>query len=593
MRQRAGADAAARRPGIRQPDLRYLGPEQPRPTLRGRAQRNHPPAGKRSSSPTSWAPAARASRGCSRSPSPPTSPAAAFSSPHSGGRRGQPPRRRNAVDSTALFLTPRNLLTHTPKTTTTTAGASDRLQGQPLHFHGDGGDNDEEESAPRSRKPAWQDPPPNTLDPQGRGRIPNSGRQPFRRATRERKRRIAARAAKTFQRRHLDRGTSARPARGGRLRFRPGTRWRRQGAGTAGRASLRNGSPRAPAARPPRPSSTPSSDYANPQPGYAAVMGGYIAGLGDTFGRYIYGDYCARDVRSFSPAAPAATDGYEGVASLNSFGEYLRPPLRRFRVRPGHRLVGGESYCWRHSRRPQQSFLGLRALRRKVKRNKRAFITRLRLALRCRRGQPVSLRGRPTADRHPTAPTGLLGTVQAADQASGPLSGEPRGVRRHLCRSGLAAPEGPHPAPAPLAAAVVSSFPTKRPSWVRTSFDHEISSFREAPVWPTFDARIEKVRCVWMRTNSPATPCDILPWLLLWSPGALAPPRPTADDRSRQRADAARPARVPGGATSLGRWIGRSPSRSRRSKSAPQPASRDRCVASTRERSSKNSTSPT
>jgi glucose/arabinose dehydrogenase len=146
----------------------------------------------------------------------------------------------------------------------------------------------------------------------------------------------------------------------------------------------------------------PVFDYANPQPGctYAAIIGGYVArgpGLGDTFGRYIYGDYCVGDVRSFSPAAPAATDRYEGVhvASLNSFGEDSCGRLYAVSGDgPVYRLVGpgGES-CAPAAQPPglKYSFLGIRALRRKVKRNKRAFITAFVSPCEGRRGQPVSL----------------------------------------------------------------------------------------------------------------------------------------------------------------------------------------------------------
>ncbi len=147
----------------------------------------------------------------------------------------------------------------------------------------------------------------------------------------------------------------------------------------------------------------PVFDYANPQPGctYAAVIGGYVArgaGLGDTFGRYLYGDLCVGDVRSFSPAAPAATDRYEGVHvdALRSFGEDSCGRLYAVSGDgPIDRLAGpGAAAC------PQlvvqqpalkSSFVGLRALRRKVKRNKRAFITAFVSPCDGRRGQPVSL----------------------------------------------------------------------------------------------------------------------------------------------------------------------------------------------------------
>ena len=146
----------------------------------------------------------------------------------------------------------------------------------------------------------------------------------------------------------------------------------------------------------------PVFDYSNPQPGctYAAVIGGYVArgpGLGDTFGRYIYGDYCVGDVRSFSRAAPAATDRYEGVhvASLNSFGEDSCGRLYAVSGDgPVYRLVGPGGESCTPAAQPaalKSSFLGLRALRRKVKRNKRALITAFVSPCDGRRGQPVSL----------------------------------------------------------------------------------------------------------------------------------------------------------------------------------------------------------
>jgi glucose/arabinose dehydrogenase len=147
----------------------------------------------------------------------------------------------------------------------------------------------------------------------------------------------------------------------------------------------------------------PVFDYANPQPGctYAAVIGGYVArgpGMGDTFGRYLYGDLCVGDVRSFSPAAPTATDRYEGVHvdALRSFGEDSCGRLYAVSGDgPIYRLAGpGTAACPQLAvEQPalKSSFVGLRALRRKVQRNKRAFITAFVSPCQGRRGQPVSL----------------------------------------------------------------------------------------------------------------------------------------------------------------------------------------------------------
>lgn len=60
--------------------------------------------------------------------------------------------------------------------------------------------------------------------------------------------------------------------------------------------------------------------------GCAAVIGGYVVrdpGLTGLYGRYLYGDLCAAQLRSFDPADPYASDRAEplSVANLNSFGE--------------------------------------------------------------------------------------------------------------------------------------------------------------------------------------------------------------------------------------------------------------------------------
>jgi hypothetical protein len=147
----------------------------------------------------------------------------------------------------------------------------------------------------------------------------------------------------------------------------------------------------------------PVFDYLNPQPGctYAAVIGGYVArgpGLGDSSGRYLYADYCVGEIRSFSPAAPIASDRSEGahVDGLTSFGEDSCGRLYSLSENgPIYRLVGPGAATCPQLVQPQPtlkpSFVGLRALRRKVKRNKRAFITAFVSPCDGRRGQPVSL----------------------------------------------------------------------------------------------------------------------------------------------------------------------------------------------------------
>jgi len=127
----------------------------------------------------------------------------------------------------------------------------------------------------------------------------------------------------------------------------------------------------------------PVFDYLS-YPGCAAVVGGYVArdpALGDAFGRYLYGDYCGGDVRSFLPGASYATDRYEGVHvdELVSFGEDSCGRLYAVSAGgPVYRLVGPTpSLCGGTAPVPTltPSHVGIRAATRKVKRNRRAFIS--------------------------------------------------------------------------------------------------------------------------------------------------------------------------------------------------------------------------
>jgi hypothetical protein len=152
----------------------------------------------------------------------------------------------------------------------------------------------------------------------------------------------------------------------------------------------------------------PIFDYPHDDPGNGgafgcAIIGGYVArgsGYGDLFGRYLYGDLCAGELRSFVPALPAARcDRSEGISvdGLNSFGEDSSGRLYAVSGNgPVYRIVGpGGADCPTQtgSRPPdlKPSFVGVRALRSKVKRNRRAFITAFVSPCNGRRGQPVSL----------------------------------------------------------------------------------------------------------------------------------------------------------------------------------------------------------
>ncbi|HVD39444.1 MAG TPA: PQQ-dependent sugar dehydrogenase [Solirubrobacterales bacterium] len=146
----------------------------------------------------------------------------------------------------------------------------------------------------------------------------------------------------------------------------------------------------------------PVFDYPNPEPGCAAIIGGYVArdaSLGDSAGRYLYGDLCVGDIRSFLPSDPFGTDRYEGVHvdNLYSFGQ---DSCGRLYAVSGSgsifRFVGPSNTDCPVQTGPQPpelkySFIGVRALRSKVKRNRRAFITAFVSPCSGRRGQPVSL----------------------------------------------------------------------------------------------------------------------------------------------------------------------------------------------------------
>ncbi len=150
----------------------------------------------------------------------------------------------------------------------------------------------------------------------------------------------------------------------------------------------------------------PVFNYPNPAQG-CAIIGGYVArgpGLGDLYGRYVYGDLCSGNVRSFAPVNPGLTDRYEGISvgelDLSSFGQdscgRLYTVLESGTV---GRIRGPEPAACGPSVSPppplDTAFVGIRALRRKVVRNKRAMITAWVSPCKGRRGDPVTLwRGR-------------------------------------------------------------------------------------------------------------------------------------------------------------------------------------------------------
>jgi hypothetical protein len=152
----------------------------------------------------------------------------------------------------------------------------------------------------------------------------------------------------------------------------------------------------------------PVFDYPHSDPGDGgasgcAVIGGYVSrdpGVAELFGRYVYGDLCENKIRSFSSAAPFATDRSDGlqVANLNSFGE---DSCGRLYAVSGsgavYRIVGSQATVCPTAAGPSlaTSFVGIKALRRRVKRNRHALITAWVSPCKGRPGDPVTLwRGR-------------------------------------------------------------------------------------------------------------------------------------------------------------------------------------------------------
>ena len=148
----------------------------------------------------------------------------------------------------------------------------------------------------------------------------------------------------------------------------------------------------------------PHSDPGNGGAFGCAIIGGYVVrgpGMGSLYGRYLYGDLCEGDIRSFSPLAPALTDRSEGlhIGNLNSFGQDSCGRLYAISGDgPVYRLVGPEGGSCTPGPPPPAlsgSFIAIRAVSRKVKRHRRGLITTWVTPCPGRRGDPVTLwRGR-------------------------------------------------------------------------------------------------------------------------------------------------------------------------------------------------------
>ena len=139
-----------------------------------------------------------------------------------------------------------------------------------------------------------------------------------------------------------------------------------------------------------------------------AIIGGYVVrdpSLGSLYGRYLYGDLCTGELRSFELGNPAATDRSEGLAvpELNSFGEDSCGRIYTASAAGVvSRLVGTAPPTCIAPTPHAASTIGIKALRRKVRRHKRATITAFVSPCSGRKGEPVKLfRGRRhLATRH-------------------------------------------------------------------------------------------------------------------------------------------------------------------------------------------------
>ncbi len=128
-----------------------------------------------------------------------------------------------------------------------------------------------------------------------------------------------------------------------------------------------------------------------------AVIGGYVArdpSLGATTGRYLYGDLCTGEIRSFELANPNGTDRSEGltVGGLVSFGEDSCGRIYAV-AQTGvvSRLVGTVASTCVAPTPHAASTIGIKALRRKVRRHSRATINVFVSPCNGRKGEAVKL----------------------------------------------------------------------------------------------------------------------------------------------------------------------------------------------------------
>ena len=208
----------------------------------------------------------------------------------------------------------------------------------------------------------------------------------------------------------------------------------------------------------------PVFEYPHLDPGTGAahgcaIIGGYIArgpGMGDVYGRYLYGDACMGQIRSFAPSSPFVTDRSGGlqIGSLSSFGQDSCGRLYVIsRSGPVFRLIGPEGagscnpVAPQYQPTPAASYIAIRAVSRKVTRHRRGLINAWVTPCSGRRGDPVTLwrgrrklgtryldracsvRFRPRIDRR----AGFRATVRGDDEFLPAISRKVtiRPVRRH------------------------------------------------------------------------------------------------------------------------------------------------------------------
>ena len=150
------------------------------------------------------------------------------------------------------------------------------------------------------------------------------------------------------------------------------------------------------------PSAFTSPIFEYPHGPGCAIVGGYVVHdptLGTLTNRYLYGDVCSGELRSFELPSPATTDRGEGlvVPQLVSFGEDSCGRL--YVVSEAglvSRLVGTTALtCGIVATPHAASTIGIKATRRKVRRGKRATITAFVSPCAGRKGEAVKFfRGR-------------------------------------------------------------------------------------------------------------------------------------------------------------------------------------------------------